>query len=81
LLGGFPTDLAAEAGFVAGGADAREFLQEEEENGFEEIPVFGAAGEEGAEPEIGGAGFVDVDDGEVAGTGGGDVEAKSMVDS
>jgi hypothetical protein len=76
-LGGFPADLAPEAGLVASGANAREFFEEEEEDGFEEVPIFGAAGEEGAEPEIVGAGFVDVDDGEVAGAGGGNVETKS----
>ena len=77
LLSSFPADLAAEAGFVAGGADAGDVLEEEEEDGFDEVPVFGAAGEESAEPEVVGAGFVDVKDGEVASAGSGDVEAKA----
>lgn len=64
--GGFPADLAAEAGFVAGAFAGTEFIEKEEECGFEEMPVFGACGEEGAEPELGGLGFVDVNDGEVA---------------
>jgi len=41
------------------------------------VPVFGAAGEESAEPELVGFGFVNVDDGEVALAGGGDVEAEA----
>ena len=55
----------------------REGVSEEiEEDGFEEVPVFGAAGEEGAEPEVVAFGFVDVDGGEVALAGGGDVEVR-----
>jgi hypothetical protein len=43
-----------------------EFLHEEEENGFEEVPIFGASGEESAKAENGGSDFVNVDDSEVA---------------
>ena len=46
LAGGFPTDLATEAGFVASGTNVLEFPEEMEEDGFEEVPVFGAGGEE-----------------------------------
>jgi hypothetical protein len=67
--------LAAEAGFIAGAAEAGELLEEEEEDSFEELPIIGAGGEEGAEPEFGAVGLVEVEDGEVALTGSGDVEA------
>jgi len=66
LVGGFPTDLAAEPGFVAGGADAREVLKKKEEACFDEVPIFCATGKEGAQPEVVGTGFIDVDDAEVA---------------
>ena len=79
-LGGFPADLATEAGFVAGSAEGAEAGEEAEEDGFEEVPVFGAAGEEGAKPELGAEGLVEVEDGEVAVAGGGDVEAEAEVD-
>ena len=78
ILGGIPADLAAEAGLVAGGFEAFDFAQEAGQDGVEEIPVFGAAGEEGAEPEFGALALVDVDDGEVALAGGGDIEAKAI---
>ena len=78
VLGGFPADLAAEAGLIAGGLDARQVLEEIEQNGFEEVPVFGATGEEGEEPEFGAYGFLDVEGGEVALAGGGDVEAEAV---
>jgi hypothetical protein len=77
LAGGFPADLAAEAGFVTGGFEVSQVLEEIEEDGFEEVPVFGAGGEEGTEPEFGVFDFVDVDDGEVALAGGGDIETES----
>jgi len=77
MLGGFPAYLAAESGLVAGGLEVVEVLEEEEEDGFEEMPVFGASGEEGAEPEFGAFDFVEVKGGEVAGAGGGDVEAEA----
>jgi hypothetical protein len=76
--GGFPTDLAAEAGFIAGAADGVEVFEEEKESGFEEMPIFGAGGEEGAEPKFGAFDLVEVEDGEVALAGGGDVEAENV---
>ena len=51
MSGGFPTDLAAEAGGVAGAAEVGKG-KEGEEGGFEEVPVVGAGGQEGGEPEI-----------------------------
>jgi len=41
------------------------------------VPIFSARGEEAAEPELGAFGFVDVDGGEVAEAGGGDVETET----
>jgi hypothetical protein len=73
--GSFPTDLTAEAGFIACAVKFWKFSQEEEKDSFEEVPIFGASGEESAEAEDWGCDFVDIDDGEVALTGGGDVEA------
>src|SRR5207248_1417689 len=49
VLTGFPADLAAKAGRVASGLHVAEFAEELEKNGFDEIPIFGAAGEETAE--------------------------------
>ena len=48
---GFPADLAAQAGFVAAALNAGEVAQESEEDGFDEVPIFGATGEEGSELE------------------------------
>ena len=76
-VGGFPADLASEAGSITGTGEGRETLQETEEGGFEELPVIGAGGEESTEPEFGAFGFVDVEGGQVALAGGGDVEAKT----
>jgi hypothetical protein len=70
--------LAAETGFVAGGSEPGELFEEEEESGLEKVPIFGACGEESAEPEFGAVDFVDVDGGEVAVAGGGDVEAEAV---
>ena len=77
LLGSFPTDLTSEAGFVACRLEAREFFEEEEEDGFDEVPVFGATGEESTKPEVIGAGFVDVDGTEVALAGGGNIKSQA----
>ncbi len=77
VFGGFPADLAAEAGFVAGGADGGELAEEAVEDGFEEVPIIGAAGKEGAEPKFGAFGLVYVDGGEVAFAGGGDIKAEA----
>ena len=50
VLAGFPADLLAEAGGIAGGLHVPKLAQEGEENGLEEVPIFGAAGEKAAEP-------------------------------
>ena len=44
VLAGFPADLAAQAGLVAGGLDVTKLAEEFEENGPNEIPIFGSAG-------------------------------------
>src|SRR5437867_1949033 len=41
------------------------------------MPIFGAGGKQGAQPEFGGFGFIDVEDGQVAFAAGGDVEAEA----
>ena len=79
VLLGFPTDLIAKPGAIAGAFDAGKLFHEKEENSFEEIPVIGARGEEGAEPEFVAFWFVQVEDGEVALAAGGDVEAQSGI--
>ena len=66
FAGGFPTDLAAEAGLVAGGLNVREVLHKIEEDGFEEMPILGATGKQGAEVELVAVGLIDVEGGEVA---------------
>jgi len=76
-VGGVPTDVSAEAGGVTGGLKIADVAEEFEEDGFEEVPVFGATGEESAKPEVVGFDFVDVEDGEVALAGGCDVEAET----
>ena len=81
MTGGFPTDLAAHAGFVARALNGTEVAEEREEDGLKEIPIFGAAGEEAAQPKDGVSYLVNIDDGEIAGAAGGDVEAEAEVDS
>jgi len=73
---GFPADLAAQAGFVAAGGDIFEAAEKGEKGGFEEVPVLGAAGEEGGELEAVFVEGVHIDDSEVALARGGDIEAK-----
>ena len=70
--------MAAEAGLIAERADVIEFAEESVEDGFEEVPVVGATGEEGAKPELGAGGFVDVDGSEIALAAGGDIEAEAV---
>jgi len=77
LARGFPTNLAAEAGFVASALNGVEVAEKIKENGFEEVPVFGSHGKKASEPEIGAFGFVNVEAGEIALAGGGDVEAET----
>jgi hypothetical protein len=52
-----------------------EVPKEEEEDGLEEIPIFGAAGKECGQPEALTLDLVDIDGGKVALARGGDVEA------
>jgi hypothetical protein len=52
-------------------------FQEIEEDGFEEVPIFGSDGKKASEPEIGAFGFVNVEAGEIALAGGGNVEAEA----
>jgi hypothetical protein len=77
--GGFPADLAAEAGFIAGAGEGGQTLEEEKENGFEELPIIGAGGEQGAQPELRTFGLIEVEDGEVALTAGGDIETEPQL--
>jgi len=77
LVGGFPANLTAESGLVAGSLDAGNVVEEVKEDGSDEVPVFGATGEECAEPEVVGAGFVDVKGCEVAGAGGGNIKSQA----
>ena len=48
------------------------------ENGFEEMPVFGASGEEASEPEVITDFFIDVHRAEIALPGGGNIEAETV---
>src|SRR3954468_19751372 len=47
LLSRFPTDLPTEPGLVTAGMTGTETAHEGEENGFDEVPIFGAASEQG----------------------------------
>jgi len=75
-VGGFPANLAAEAGLVTRGLEVGQF-QEKEEDGFEKVPAFGANGEESTEPEVGTFDFIEVKGGEVTGARSGDIEAEA----
>ena len=75
--GSLPTDLAPKAGFVTGGLDVRKAMKEREQDCFEEVPILGATSEQATKPEFFTAGFVDIDDGEIALAGSGDVEAET----
>ena len=77
MIGGTPTDLAAHPGFIARPLNRRKFAQECEQNGFEEIPIFRAAGEEGAKPKDGVSDLIYIYDSEIAGAAGGDIEAET----
>ena len=77
LLAGFPADLAAKAGLVAGSPDVAKLTHKGVKNGLDEIPIFGATGEESAEPEFFAFALVDIDNGEVALAAGGDIETET----
>src|SRR6266446_751772 len=79
LVGGFPTDLATEAGFIAGTTDGGQMLEEIEEDGFEKVPVFGTDSEERAEPKFCALGFVDIESSEISFARGGDIEAEASI--
>jgi len=78
LAGGLPADLFAETSFVACGFDRFEHAQEIEEDAGEEMPIFGATGEQGAQREFVAVGFVDINDGKITLTAGGDIEPETI---
>ena len=65
------------AGFVAGRFDGSEHAQEVKEDGLKKMPILGATGKESAQREFITIGFIDVNDGEVTLSTGGDIEAKA----
>ena len=77
LLGGFPADLAAETGLVAGALEAGQLAEKAEENGFEEIPIVGSDGKQRPQPELGTLRLIDIEGGEIAIPAGGDVETQT----
>jgi len=77
LSGGFPTDLFAQAGFISCSFDRFHIFHEIEQDGFEKMPIFRAAGEQGTKRKDVALSFIDVDDSEVALAGGGYVEAEA----
>ena len=66
LVGGFPTNLSAKAGFIAGTTDGGQMLEEIEEDGFEKVPIFGPDSEECAEPNFCAFGFLDIESSEIS---------------
>ena len=78
LLAGFPADLAAKAGLVAGSLNVTKLTHKCIKNGLDEIPIFGATGEESAEPELFAFALVDIDNSEVALAAGGDIETEPV---
>ena len=77
LLAGFPADLAAKAGLVAGSLNVAKLTHKCIKDGLDEIPIFGATGEESAEPKFCALGFVDIESSEISLARGGDVEAEA----
>jgi len=77
-LGSLPTDLAANASGITDGVNVTK-AKESKEDGFKKMPVVGATGEEGAEPEVGILQFVNVNGGEIASAAGGDIEAEAIL--
>jgi len=78
MAGGIPTNLAAKAGGIAGSLDGLKLTEELEEDGLEEIPIFGAARKESAKPKVFALDLVNINDGEVALAAGGDIEAHAI---
>ena len=54
-------------------------LQEIGEDGFEEMPIFGADSKKPLQPEIGAFEFVNIERGEITLAGGGNIEAEAML--
>src|SRR5882672_10520505 len=79
LLSGFPADLAAETGFVAGALEVGHLTEKAEENGFEKIPIVGSDGKQRPQPELGTLRLIDVEGGEIAIAAGGDVETETRI--
>jgi hypothetical protein len=79
LLGSFPADLTTETGFVAAALNGAKVFHEGEENVFDEMPVVGSTGEESGELEAVADEAIDVDDGEIATAGRGDIEAEAIL--
>jgi hypothetical protein len=52
LIGGFPTDLFSESGFIASGLDVAKITQEVKQGRFEKVPILGATSQQGAKPEL-----------------------------
>src|SRR5438445_1686941 len=77
VLAGFPADLFAKAGGVASGPHVAQLAQELEEDGLEKIPIFSTTGKKAAEPQLVALSFVDINDGEVALSAGGNIEAET----
>ena len=50
MVAGFPANLFAETRFVADGLDVAKLAKEREQDSFQEVPIFGAAGEKAAQP-------------------------------
>ncbi len=78
VVGGFPTDLTAEATFITRALDVIELAHEGEEHGGKEMPILGAAGEKSDQGKFITIGDIDVNDSEVTLTTGGDVEAEAV---
>ncbi len=79
MLGGFPTDLLAKSGGVARRLDRAEVLEEIKQDGFEEVPVLRANGEQRAQPQLRPLDFIDVKDRQVPLAAGGNVKAQTML--
>src|SRR6266496_3095038 len=78
MLRGFPTDLAAEAGLITRRLDGVNVLEEVEQDALKEIPILGAGGEKGAQPEVRPFDFIDVKGSQVAFAAGGNVKAQAV---
>ena len=83
-MGSFPADLAAQASFVAAALDVMGAEHEGVEDGFDEVPVLSAAGEEADEVSRSARRTeeaIDVNDGEITPARSGDIEAEAVAAS